>query len=243
MLPVATALGREFRDAFGVPVIPDACSPEQLTIDELTQYDFMMTDDRKLIEKLTELGVISATTAFANTTPALIMRKSDNLAILKVDDLAVPREQPLRLTLATRNTTLYDVVMPKLKQLGLSSEKDTPLLLIPYFAEEISSDGTRQHTTPASMLQQLRDKETDIIVSWDFVAAEALSKQKDADDFVVVNWPKETGNTIMIPLCLTKDCREYTNCRVFVNFVKSNHGREILRSRFITPADELIGTY
>lgn len=245
MLPVATALGSEFQKAFGVEVKPTGFSAEQLATTELTQYDFMMTDDHNLVKHLIDFGTISSTTAFAETSPALVMRKSDGLSVLKVDDLFAPRERSLRLTIATKNATLHAIVASKLP-IADPAPNDTNeprIVLVPFIVGEISSDGSRQRTTPASMLQQLRDKETDVIVCWDFTAAEAVSKQPNTDDFVVVNWAKETDNTIAIPLCLIKDCRGYAGCKTFVDFVKSSRGREILQSNFLTPANDLVGGF
>ena len=244
MIPVLTALGREFRDNFGVNVTPVPFSEDQLLLQELTQFDFVITDNLSLVDRLLETGKISTTTAFAETAPVLIVRKSDKFPVLKIDDMKNLQGRPLRLTLATNNTTLHRIVMSKLEQFDLSPQSEgSQTVLVPFVVGEISSDGTQRRTTPTSMLQQLRDGETDVIACWDFVAGEALFNQPDADDFVVIDWPKDTDSTIAIPLCLIKDCKEYTRCGTFVDFVKSNRGQEILFSRFLAPADDLIGDY
>jgi len=76
-------------------------------------------------------------------------------------------------------------------------------------------------------------------VLWDFAIAEAVSRQTD-DAFVIVEWPKNGQDTITIPICLLQDCTGFSKCKAFINFIKSNHGRELLSSCFLTSCDERV---
>ncbi len=240
MLPVAAALGEEFRQNFGVPVLATRCEPAEFTFGELTNYDLIITDDLALAERLVERGTISTTTGFAYATPAMVLRRGDHLPLLKLADLAAMK-RPLRMTVASGNGTLSQIVKARLSQLNVPIQGEAAKIqLLPYLVEEIRSDGAKQRTTPDIMLQQLRDKETDIVVFWDFIAAGTIAKPENSDDFVTVAWPPEADDTITIPLCMVKDCSEFSGCRVFIDFVKSNRGCELLKSRSLVPSDDLI---
>ena len=243
MLPVMKVLGREFRNNFGVPVLATPYEPGTLTFGESTPFDFLVTDDLDLLDLLTENGTISVATDFGCAMPVMVLRREDQLPILKLTDL-VTVDRPLRMTIASTTGTLPHIVKTRFEQLGIPLHGDEAnIQLLPFLIREISSDGTRNQTTPETMLQQLIDKETDIVVFWDFTAAGALAKHVDADAFVTVTWPQESSDTITIPLCLVKDCTGFSDCNVFIDFVKSQRGSELVQSCFLHPYDDFVETW
>ena len=243
MLPVVTTLGREFHKNFGVPVLTVRCEADAFAFEKLTNYDFVITDDLCLVDLLVEKGTISAVTDFSYAQPVMVFRRSDNLPVLKFADLATV-DHPLRLTIASTCETLRQIITTRFTLTNIPLQGDEAnIQLLPFLVREIRSDGTEQQTTPETMLQQLHDRKTDIVVFWDFVASRAIANHADSDAFVTIAWPQEATDTMTIPLCLVKDCNEYSNCQVFVNFIKSRRGNELLQSCFLQPCDELAGTW
>ena len=243
MLPVMTVLGREFQKHFGVPIITTTDDPNEFAAGKSISYDFVVSDDLELIESLAENGTISKMTDIGYAMPVMVLRRDDHLPVLKLADLAA-LDRPLRMTIASSGGTLPRIVTTRFEQAGIPLQGDeAKIQLLPFLLREIRSDGTQQQTTPDIMLQQLRGRETDIVVFWDFVAAEALAKQDDANAFVTVAWPQEASDMITIPLGLAKDCSNFTVCEVFIDFVKSRRGSELLQSCFLHPSDDLVGRY
>ena len=242
MLPVVTVLGREFQKHFGVPMSVMCYEQDAFAAEDSTHFDFVITDDLDLIDLLLEQGTISTITDIGYAMPAMVLRRSDNLPVLKLADLAAV-DRPLRMTIASTNGTLPQIVKARFEQTGIPLQGgEAKIRLMRFLIREIRSDGTEQQTTPETMLQQLIDQETDIVVFWDFVAAGAMAKHADSGSFVTVAWPQEPSDTITIPLGLIKDCAGFSDCKVFVDFVKSRRGSELLQSCFLHPGDDLAGT-
>jgi len=243
MLPVVKALGREFQTHFGVPVTATPYVSDELVMGKSTCYDFVITDDVDLVALLAKNGTISAITEIGYAIPVMVLRRNDHLPVLKLADL-VTLDRPVRMTIATSGGTLPRIVMARFGQAGISLQgEEAKIQLLPFLISEIRSDGTQQATTAQTMLQQLRDRETDIVVFWDFVAAGAIAKQDDSDAFVTVTWPQDASDTITIPIGLVKDCTGFCACQVFVDFVKSRRGSELLQSCFLYPGDDLVGQF
>ena len=238
-VPVVTLLGREYQKSFGVPVLPVPCDANSFSTSDSVGCDFLLTVDLTLIERLLKDGTINTTTGFAYATPVMVFRKEDNLPFLALTDLAT-LDRSLRMTIASDNDTLPQIVKTSFERNNIPLQGDNAKIeLQPFLLEEILSDGTRIRTSADIMLQQLRDKETDIVVLWDFAVAEAVNRQTD-DTFVIVEWPKNGQDTITIPICLLQDCTGFSECKVFLNFIKSNRGRELLSSCFLTSCDERV---
>ena len=239
LVPVVTLLGREYQKSFGVPVLPVLCDTDSFSTTDSVGCDFLLTVDLTLIERLLNDGTINTTTGFAYATPALVFRNEDNLPILTLPDFAT-LDRPLRMTIVSDNDTLSQIVKASFERNNIPLQgENAKIELQPFLLEEILSDGTRTRTSADTMLQQLRDKETDIVVLWDFAIAEAVSRQTD-DAFVIVEWPKNGQDTITIPICLLQDCSKFSECKAFVNFVKSHRGHELLSSCFLTSCDERV---
>ena len=246
MLPVVTALGREFRNHFGVPVSATIVESNALDVDEPFPFDFIITDDLEIIARLRENGTIIKTTDVAYTTPVLVLRRGDHLPVLKLADLATidlaAIDRPLRITIASPGATLPQIVVTRFGQADIPVEGDeAKIRLLPFLVKEMRSDGTQRRTTADMTLQQLRDGEMDIVVFWDFVAAATMMQQDDANDFVTVAWPPESSDTITIPLGMVRDCTNVTHCEVFMDFVKSRRGTELLHACFLHSSDNLVG--
>ena len=240
-LPVVTVLGREFRQNFGVTVLATIVGPDELDTGEPFKFDFILTDDLTMVARLQENGTIIRSMDVAYVMPMPVMRRSDNLPVLKLADLAA-MNRPLRMTIASPGATLPQIVRTRFEQTNISVEGDgAKIQLLPFLVKEIRSDGTQRLTTPDVTLQQLRDRETDIVVFWDFVVVATIIKQDDANDFVTVAWPTESLDTVTIPLGLTRDCTDVACCGVFMDFVKSRRGTELLQSCFLHPSDDLVG--
>ena len=205
-------------------------------------FDFIIMDDLDLAAQMLDDGTISTLTDFSYAMPVMVLRRDDNLPILKLADLAAIN-RPLRLTIAASGGTLPQIVKARFEQAGIPLQGEgAKIQLQPFLIREVRSDGTQQQTTPETTLQQLRNRETDIVIFWDFVAAEVIAKQNDSDAFVTATWPQEPSDTITIPLGLVKDCTNFSVCKVFLNFVKSRRGSELLQSHFLHPCDDLVGT-
>ena len=248
LLPVVAELGREFRNHFGVPVTATAVVPGDLDFPEPFPYDLIFIDDLEIVARFLDNGTIIRTTDVANTLPILVHRRHDNLPVLKLADLAAAidhaaSERPLRLTIASSGATLPQIAETRFKQVGILLDGDEAIIrLLPYLIKEIRSDGTQRLTTADVTLQQLRDDETDFVVFWDFVAAATIMKQDDANDFVTIAWPPESSDTITIPLGMVRNCVNVARCTVFMDFVKSRRGTELLNSCFLHPDDDLVGS-
>jgi len=241
MLPVVTMLGHEFRQNFGVPVSATVVESNELDIHEPLQYDLIVTDDLELIARLREKGTIVRTMDVAYAMPVLVLRRSDHLPVLKLGDLA-NLDRPLRMTIASPGATLPQIVRTRFTQVNIPLEGDeAKIRLLPFLVKEMRSDGTQRRTTQDMTLQQLHDGETDMVVFWDFVAAATMMKQDDANDFVMINWPSESSDTIMIPLGIVRDCTSVAHCEVFMDFVKSRRGTELLHACFLHSSDNLVG--
>ena len=239
LVPVVTLLGREYQKSFGVSILPVPCDADSFSTTDSTNCDFLLTVDCTLVGRLLNDGTINTTTGFAYATPAMVFRQDDNLPILALTDLAT-LDRPLRMTIASDNDTLSQIVKASFERNNISLQgENAKITLQPFLLEEMLSDGTRIRTSADTMLQQLRDKETDVVVLWDFAVAEASSRQSD-DAFVIVEWPKNEQNTITIPICLLQDCTGFFECKAFINFVKSNRGSELLSSCFLTSCDERV---
>jgi ABC-type molybdate transport system substrate-binding protein len=242
MLPVVTELGREFRKNFGVPVMTTVVGPSDFDFDTIPGFDFIITDDLATIARLRENGKVIRTIDIAYTLPILVLRRGDNLPVLKLADLAII-DRSVRMTIASSGATLPQIVRTRFEKSNISFEGgEAKIQLLPFLVKEILSDGTQRLTTPDVMLQQLRDGETDIVVFWDFVAMSTEMKQDDSNHFVTVAWPPEPSDTITLQLALVKDCTDLPTCEVFMNFVKSRRGYELLQSCFLHPCDDLVGT-
>ena len=242
MLPVVKILGREFRANFGVPVLATRYEPGESAVAESTNFDFIVTDDLGLVDRLLEDGTISKKTDISCVMPVIVLRREDRLPVLKLADLAVI-DRPLRMTIASSGGPLPTIVKSRFQQANIPLRGDeAKIQLLPFLIKEIRSDGTQQPTTPETMLQQLLVRETDMVVFWDFVAARAMANHTDSDAFVTISWPHESADTVTIPLCLDKDCTRFADCTVFIDFVKSQRGSELLQSCFLSPSDDLVGT-
>lgn len=241
LMPVMTLLGREYRDKFGLAVEPLHYHADDFTSAEPINYDFLVTDDLALVKRLQDDGIINVTVGFAHATPVMVFRDEDKLAISSLEDLA-KLDRSLRMTIASDGATLSQIVKAGFERnkIPLQGEEGAKIRQLPFSPEKIESDGTRGRTTPDDMLQRLRKKETDVVVFWDFVATETLDRREDAESFVVVKWPQNERDTITISLCLLSDCTEFSGCKVFVDFIKSNRGNELLSSCFLSPSDELV---
>ena len=240
IMPVVTLLGREYEKRFGLVVQPVHYDTDNFTVSPPVHFDLLITDDLKLVKRLESDGTINTMTGFGCATPAMVFRQEDHLAISGLDDLAT-LDRPVRMTVASEHATLSQIVKAELARNNVSWQgEDAKITMMPFLLEEIHSDGTRHRTTPETMLQQLRGKETDIVVFWDFVAAEAVEQAENGDSFVVVKWPPNAKDTITIPLCLLQDCTEFAGCKVFLDFVQSSRGRELLTSRSLSPSNNLI---
>ncbi|MCL2623258.1 MAG: substrate-binding domain-containing protein [Planctomycetaceae bacterium] len=238
LMPVVSELGREFKSNFGISVSATIVHSDDFTVEKPPAFDFILTDDLDLVAQLRERGTITMATNFACTMPVAVLRRSDRLPVLKLADLPAV-DSPLRMTIASSGETLPRIVKARFGQIGLPFHGDgANIRLMPFLIREIRSDGTQQRTTAKEMLQQLTDQETDLAVFWDFVAADALANRADA--FVTMTWPQESADTITIPLCLAKDCTKFSDCKVFIDFVKSRRGSELLQSCFLIPYDDII---
>ena len=248
LLPVVKALGREFRQNFGIPVITTVDVPDEFASGRSSgNFDFIITDDLDTVARLQENGTILRTMDVACVMPVLVLRRDDHLPVLKLTDLATvdlaTLDRPLRMTVASPGATLLQMVRSRFEQADIPFEgDDAKIQWVPFLVKEMRSDGTQRLTTADVTLQQLRDGETDIVVFWDFVAAATMMKQDDANDFVTVAWPAESSDTITIPLGMVRDCTDATRCGVFMDFVKSRRGTELLNSCFLHPSDDLVGT-
>ena len=249
MLPVVSALGYEFRDNFGVLVAATIVDSDDFAVEDVPNFDFILTDDLDLVAQLLDNGMISRTTDFACALPTLALRRSDNLPVLKLADLTTI-DRPLRMTIASPGATLPQIVAMRFEQAGIPLQGDgtnrysdqTMIQVLPFLVKEIRSDRTHRFTTPEMTLQQLADGKTDMVVFWDFAAADAIAKYDDADAFVTVTWPSESSDTITIPLGLVKDCTHLACCEAFMDFVKSRRGTELIQSCFLHSSDDLVGT-
>ena len=245
MLPVATALGREFRNHFGVPVSATIVESHELDVNEPFPFDFILTDDLDTFAQLQKNGTIIRTMDIAYTMPTLVLRRKDHLPVLKLADLATADlaalDRPLRMTIASSGATLPRIAVTRFAQAEIPLDGDAAKIqLLPFLVKEMRSDGTQRRTTQDMTLQQLRDGETDMVVFWDFVAAATMMKQDDANDFVTVAWPPESSDTITIPLGMVGECTSVARCEVFMDFVKSRRGTELLHSCFLHPGDDLV---
>ena len=242
MVPVVTMLGREFRQNFGIPVSATVVESNELDITQPFPFDLIITDDLEVIARLREKGTIVRTMDVAYAMPVLVLRRSDHLPVLKLTDLAT-LDRSLRMTIASPGATLPQIARARFEKTNILIEGDeAKIQLQPFLVKEMRSDGTQRWTTADATLQQMRDGETDIVIFWDFVAAAAIMKQNDANDFVTVAWPPESSDTITIPLGMVRDCTHVASCEVFMDFVKSRRGTELLNSCFLHPSDDLIGT-
>jgi hypothetical protein len=242
MLPVVTVLGREFRQNFGVSVTATVVEPGDFDIGTMPGFDFIITDDLATVARLRENGTVSRTVDIAYVQPVLVLRRSDTLPILNLADLAV-MGRPVRMTIASSGATLPQIVRTRFGQINIPFEgEEAKIQLLPFLVKEILSDGTQRQTTPDAMFQQLRDGETDIVVFWDFVAMATEMKQDDSNNFVMIAWSPEPSDTVTLQLALAEDCTDLPTCEVFMNFVKSRRGSELLQSCFLHPCDDLVGT-
>lgn len=236
LMPVVTLLGEEYRKDFGLPMLLTPYDEDGFPAEDSVNFDFLITDDLSLVERLRNDGTVSSTACFGYATPAMVFRRDDNLMISDFEDLAAV-EQTLRMTVASDHGTLLQIVKAAFERNDIPLQgEDAKFQLQPFLTEEILSDGTRIRTTADTLLQQLRDNETDIVVVWDFAALEAV-KGQPAGEFAVFEWPKDGRDTITIPVCLLQNCGEFSDCKVFIDFVNSKRGNELLRSCSLTPCD------